>query len=268
MAAEKHLLSWARIQPCLNGGAIAWSPEIHAQIDSTNNRAKALALAGAAQGTLVIADRQSAGRGRFGRKFHSPQGVGAYLSIVLRPRVDADQAAMLTPMAAVAVARAIEAVADVRASIKWVNDVYIGDKKVCGILCEAGLDAQGAQMQYVVVGVGVNVGAARFPDELKNIATSISNECGENIDRNRFIAELLNQMNLLYSDFEIGVCQGFVQESRSRSNVIGRNVLVLRGGESYPARAVDIDDHGSLIVQRVGGEVETLHSGEVSLRRQ
>lgn len=259
-----------QIEKDLHSDMIEWSPEIHAQIDSTNNRAKELALSGAAQGTLVIADSQTAGRGRFGRKFHSPEGSGVYLSIIFRPNFGAERAVMLTSMAAVAVARAIEALAAVKASIKWVNDVYIGSKKVCGILCEAGLDFESGRMQYVVAGIGVNVGKIDFPEELKNIATSISNECGENISRNRFTAELLNQLDALLPQLDALLPQlesgAFMKESRSRSNVIGKNILVLQGDQSYRAIAKDIDDDGSLIVIDESGNQQILHSGEVSLR--
>lgn len=263
MNTDQNMISWMQIDQDLHSNMLKWSAEIHESIDSTNNRAKALAQSGAEQGTIVIAESQTAGRGRFGRKFHSPEGSGVYLSIVFRPNFGAERAVMLTSMAAVAVARAIEAVAKVEASIKWVNDVYIGNKKVCGILCEAGLDFESGRMQYVVAGIGVNVGKIDFPDELTNIATSISNECGENIDRNRFIAELLNQLDALFPLLESG---GFMQESRSRSNVIGKKIRVLQGERSYCAQAVDIDDDGSLIVIDECGKTQTLHSGEVSLR--
>jgi len=265
MAGEQNVISWAQIEAYLRPGAIEWIPEIHSRIDSTNNRGRELALAGAAHGTVIIADTQSSGRGRFGRKFHSPEGSGAYLSIVLRPDFGAERAVMITSMAAVAVARAMEKVADVNASIKWVNDVYIGGKKACGILCEAGLDFESGQMQYVVAGIGVNVAPIVFPEELSDIATSLSNACGRNVSRNRFIAELLNEINELYPQIESGA---FMEESRRRSNVIGRDVFVLRGGEKFPAKAVDIDDSGSLIVMTADGKTQAVHSGEVSLRFQ
>ncbi len=263
MAAEQNVISPEQIGAQLAPGGIQWNMEIHSHIDSTNNRGRELALAGAAHGTVVIADSQSSGRGRFGRKFHSPEGCGVYLSIVLRPEFGAEKAVMITSMAAVAVAQAIEAVADVEARIKWVNDVYIGSKKACGILCEAGLDFESGQMQYVVAGIGVNVGFIDFPDDIKDIATSVSNECGVAVSRNRFIAELLNRINILYPQIESGA---FMDESRCRSNVIGRDIYVLRGDERYAAKAVDIDDSGSLVVVTESGEKQLLHSGEVSLR--
>ena len=267
-ARDLHLntgcdLNLSEIRRWLKPGEIGCEIEIHPEIDSTNNRARELAVQGAAHGTAVLALRQSAGRGRFGRNFYSPDNSGVYISFILRPNISADRAVMLTSMAAVAVARAMEKLADVRASIKWVNDVYLGAKKACGILCEAGLDFENGRMQYVVAGIGVNVEPMDFPEELGQIATSVSNECGQRISRSRFCAELINELNALYPQLESGA---FMDEYRSRSNVIGRDVFVLRGDERYPAHVVDIDGEGSLVVCTPDGQRQTLHSGEISLR--
>ena len=204
LAAGADVLNRVEIARWLKDGEIGTPMEIYDEIDSTNNRAKQLAMQGAAHGTVVLARQQTVGRGRFGRKFFSPENSGVYISFVLRPSLPAERAVMITSMAAVAVARAMERVADVKASIKWVNDVYLGTKKACGILCEAGLDFESGQMQYVVAGIGVNVGRMDFPPELREIATSISNECGRDISRSRFCAELINEMNALYPQLESG----------------------------------------------------------------
>ena len=256
-------LTLPEIRRWLMPGEIGSEIELHQEIDSTNSRAKELAIQGAAHGTAVLALRQSAGRGRFGRNFYSPDDSGIYISFILRPSISADRAVMFTTMAAVAVARTMEKLADVQASIKWVNDVYLGTKKACGILCEAGLDFENGKMQYVVAGIGVNVGPMDFPGDLGQIATSVSNECGQQVSRSRFCAELINELNALYPQLESGA---FMAEYRSRSNVIGKDVFVLRGGERYSAHVMDIDDEGSLMVRTPDGRQETLHSGEISLR--
>lgn len=260
---EGNVLSRATLEKHMLPGEIGTGMEIHGELASTNDRAKALALQGAAHGTIVLANRQSAGRGRFGRVFHSPEGSGVYFSCVLRPGIPAERAVLVTAMAAVAVARTMESLADVKAGIKWVNDVYIGDRKACGILCEAGMDFESGQLDYVVMGIGVNVGFMEFPEELREIATSLSNACGRAVSRPRFIAELVNQLNLLYPQLDAG---GFMEEYRARSNVIGREVEVFRGSERYPARAIAISDGGSLIVRRTDGSEQQLHSGEISLK--
>ena len=250
------------IRALLQPGEIGAEIEFHAQIDSTNNRAKQLAAQGAPHGMLVIADSQTAGRGRFDRSFHSPASGGIYLSIILRPDADAAHAVRITPMAAVAVARAVEHTAGIAAQVKWVNDVYIKDRKLCGILCEAAMGKDG-RMDYVVVGIGVNVAPMDFPPELSGIATSLSNACGRSISRTQLLAALVEELNSLYPQLEDG---GFMDEYRARSNVIGREVNVLRGGTGFAARAVDIDGEGGLIVELPDGSRETLHSGEISIR--
>lgn len=243
-------------------GAIGAQVECHETIDSTNDRAKELARAGAPHGTIVLADRQTAGRGRFSRRFYSPAGSGLYLSLILRPKMPAERAVCLTAMLAVAVCRAIEAAANVEARIKWVNDVYIGDKKVCGILCEAGLDASGG-VDHIIAGVGINVAPMVFPGDIAGIATSVSNACGKTVPRERVIDALIAQIAALYAGLDD---LSFMDEYRRRSNVIGRAVYVQRGDERFPARAVDINNAGSLIVQTADGVLQTLHSGEISIR--
>ncbi len=264
LIAVPNRVSVPEIQRWLRADTIGARMELHQSLDSTNTRAKAIAATGAPHGFLVIAESQSGGRGRRGRSFFSPEHSGVYMTYVLRPKLLADRAVMITSMAAVAVARAIEAVADVDVRIKWVNDLYINDRKACGILCEASMDFESGQLEYVVLGIGINVGSMRFPEELKDIATSIENECGQPVSRNRLIAEISNQLEDLYGQLETGE---FMAESRARSNVIGRDVLVMRGDERFTARAVDIDDRGRLVIQTESG-LRRVDSGEVSLKLQ
>ena len=235
--------------------------EIHAMLDSTNTRAKILAAAGAPHGFLVVADSQSAGRGRLGRSFWSPEHSGVYMTVILRPECTAEKASLVTSLAAVAAARAVEKLSGADVKIKWVNDLYIGGKKICGILSEAGFRPDG-HPDYVAVGIGVNVLKAEFPPELRDIAGSIRSETGCEPDRNRLAAEILNELEAVYGQLETGE---FLEESRRRSNVIGRDVLVFEGGKQYPARALDIDEQGHLVIRTAGG-ISVLGFGEISLR--
>lgn len=262
MAETSDVVSEPGIAHWLKTRDFGRTAEVHPVIDSTNTHAKALAAQGAVHGTLVCARSQTGGRGRFGRKFHSPDANGIYMSLILRPDFPADKAVMITSMTAVAVARAIERLADVQVQIKWVNDLYIDGRKVCGILCEAGMDFESGRLEYAVVGIGVNTARAEFPDEIKDIATSVGNVCGKDISKNRLIAEICNCMEEMYDQLEDGA---FMEESRRRSNVIGRNVVVLRGNDRIPAKALDIDDQGSLVVETQEGILH-VHSGEVSVR--
>ena len=128
------------------------------ELDSTNSYLKEMAAKGAQEGTIIIANRQSAGRGRLGRSFFSPEEKGIYMSILLRPDISLERAVLITSMAAVAVAEAIEQVSGIQTKIKWVNDIFLNKKKVCGILTEAGIDAETGTLEYAVLGIGVNVG--------------------------------------------------------------------------------------------------------------
>ena len=258
---EGQPVSAVGIRRYLNGNAMRGNIEVYDTIDSTNRRAKALAAEGAPEGTLVVARAQEAGHGRFQRAFHSPKDLGAYFSLILRPKWTAERAVLLTALTAVAMARAIERVAPVEIAIKWVNDLYIGNKKVCGILCEAGMDFESAQMDYVVAGIGVNIARQEFPEAIQSIATSIGNETDLPISADRVIAETINEL----SGMRLNDADAVMAEYRARSNVIGRRIRVLRGDDSIPALAVDIDMDGSLIVETAAGR-QTLRSGEISIR--
>lgn len=254
--SENEIFSW------LTAESIGREMEIHDTLDSTNTRAKYLASHGAPHGYMVAANAQTAGRGRFGRNFFSPGYSGVYMSLILRPDLPVERAVMITSMTAVAVARAIERLADVDVKIKWVNDLYINDRKVCGILSEASIDFESNQLEYAVVGIGVNVGKIQFPDELKDIATSIGNEWKGCISRNQLIAEICNEMEKKYLHMDT---TDFMQENKSRSNVIGREILVLRGSEQFKAIAEDIDEQGHLVIRSEQG-VQRVNSGEISLK--
>lgn len=262
LIAAPDRVSVPGIERWLRARTIGARMELHEALDSTNTRAKALAAGGAPHGYLVVAESQSGGKGRMGRSFFSPEHSGVYITYVLRPRMLAEQAVMITSMAAVAVARAIEAVAGVDVKIKWVNDLYVNGRKVCGILCEAGMDFESGMLDYAVLGIGVNVARMTFPAELADIATSIGNECGQDVSRSRLIAEISNQLEDLYG--QLG-SRAFMAESRARSNVIGRDVIVLRGEERSEAHAVDIDDQGRLVLRTPAG-IRRVNSGEISLK--
>ena len=257
-------LSEEEIRRWLTAKELGSELEIHSLLDSTNNRAKTLAAAGAPHGTAVIADAQTGGKGRLGRSFFSPEDAGVYMTVILRPDCPPEKANLLTSMAAVAAARAVEKVSGADVKIKWVNDLYLKGRKICGILTEAGLGQDPGRLAYAAVGIGINAGRMDFPPELREIATSVGNETGAAPDRNRLIAEVLNELEALYGDLETA---SFLAESRRRSNVIGRTVTVIDGGKQYPARAVDIDGQGRLIVETEGGRA-CLNCGEVSLKLQ
>ncbi len=254
--AESEIRKWLRTE------TMGKTMEIYPCLNSTNLRGRTAAVAGAPEGLLIVADSQTGGRGRFGRTFYSPGRTGVYLSLVLRPQVHATVAARITSLAAVAVARAIDALAETQVQIKWVNDLYLHDRKIGGILCEASVEVESRHLEAVILGIGINVAPMEFPKELKDIATSVGNECETVVPRSRLIAEICNQMEVLYPQLSTGE---FFAENRARSNVIGREVTVCRGDDRYHATAVDIDGEGRLIVATSEGS-RTLDSGEISLK--
>lgn len=231
---------------------------VAAVLPSTNTAARELAQDGAPEGTVVVAAAQTAGRGTRSRSFFSPQG-GVYMSIILRPR-EAD-GCLITSCAAVAVARAIERLCPLTVQIKWVNDLYIGGKKLCGILTEAGFAPDNA-LDYVVLGIGVNVAAVEFPPDIADLATSLGNE-GCTVDRAALIAAIVEEWETAYTTIGRG---DFLAESRARSCVLGQRVTVTRGSEQFTATAHDINARGHLLVEKDDGEIVTLLSGEVSIR--
>ena len=262
LVSAPDILSESGIRRWLTSKSIGQAMELHENLDSTNICAKALAAAGAPHGFLVAAEAQSAGRGRLGRSFFSPAHSGIYVSFILRPACSPEKASMITSLAAVAAAEAIEDLTPADVRIKWVNDLYIGNRKICGILSEAGMGMETGRLDYVIVGIGVNVGRMVFPPELQDIAGSVGNETGVVPDRNRLIAGIANRLEARFGQLETGA---FLSESRRRSNVIGRDVLVIDGEKQYPARALDIDHQGRLVIQTETG-TETLGYGEVSLK--
>ena len=223
-----------------------------AEIPSTNTALKEMAAQDASIGTTLIAARQTGGRGRLGRQFHSPEG-GLYLSTLIAPTDTA------TCCAAVAAARAIESLCDAKIDIKWVNDLYLNGRKVAGILAEGVLSPDGA-LTAVVLGIGINVGEMTFPDELKPIATSLGNE-GFALSREDVAAAFLNGLTqTLCADASV------MDEYRRRNLVPGRQVTVMRGNETYLATAETITDAGHLTVRDTDGHTHELSSGEVSIR--
>lgn len=244
-----------------------WQKIYLTETDSTNRYLKELANAGAPEGTVIIAGRQSAGRGRLGRSFFSPEEKGIYMSILLRPEIALERSVLITSMAAVAVARATERVGGVAAKIKWVNDIFINNRKACGILTEAGINAEAGTLDYAVLGIGINVGFMEFPEDLREIATSVSNECGFAVSKEILLEEILKELEVWYPTLWNG---NFLEENRKRSLLLGKEIRVVdenhpEGG--YSAKAVDINDLGYLIIER-DGSTKALNSGEVSIRFQ
>ena len=233
-------------------------------VDSTNDRAKQSAEKGCAEGSVFIAETQTRGKGRIGKSFYSPEGSGIYMSIVLRPKMPAAEALKITTCAAVAVSEAIESVTDQKVGIKWVNDLFIGKKKICGILTEASFNMENGGLDYAVLGIGVDVFSPRDGfGELDSIAGAIfpfTENTGEL--RCRLAAEIYERFFDLYA--YMGNDELF-EKYRRRLFIIGRRISVLRSGSVKPAVVLGIEKNYNLIVRYENGEVESLSSGEISI---
>ena len=246
-------------------GSAGESPEIfyYEKTDSTNTRAREYARENRdnRKPKLFIAEEQTAGRGRRGRSFFSEGGVGIYMTLLLYPDERGRDAARLTARAAVALTDALYRLTSLKPQIKWVNDVYVGEKKLSGILAEGEMSSDG-NLGFVILGMGINVYKTAFPDEISTIATSIENECGERISREELSAEIIK--NLLCSPKSE---KEILEKYRERNLVLGREITVLPiGKEPYTATAVDVLDDYSLLVKTDSGESISVFSGEVSVK--
>ncbi|MBQ8961507.1 MAG: biotin--[Ruminococcus sp.] len=239
---------------------------VHDEIGSTNTAAKELAGQGAPHGTTVVADRQTAGRGRMGRSFVSPSGTGIYMSIVIRPEFGIELAPMMTSAAACAVAKAVERLSGSPTQIKWVNDVYMAGRKICGILTEASFGLEAKTLDYAVIGIGINVRSVKttLDEELRAVATSVEDACGARLDRSRLCGEVLCQLERYLGMIENG---GFLADYRRRELLTGNRITANVGARPIEGEAIGIDDSANLIVRLDSGEEVHLSSGEASLCR-
>ena len=260
-------LSAVEIRSCLDGHPWADSLVVVDSVDSTNNMAKQLASAGAPEGTCILAETQTGGRGRLGRSFASPGGMGVYLSVILRPDVKPEALMHLSACAAEAGAEAVEAQTGLRAGIKWVNDLIAGGKKLSGILTELSVELETGRVQYAVVGIGINCCQLEsdFPPELADMATSIAMQTGTAPDRNALAAELIRAFSRLSAGL-ISERTAWMDRYRSRCVTLGKPVQVLWPDGAREAFAVGLNDFAALEVEYPDGTRATVSSGEVSVR--
>ncbi len=231
-------------------------------ITSTNDYLKQLAKSGCPEKTVVIADCQTSGKGTKNRSFISQKG-GVYLSILIRPKVQGFDATLITSATAVAVSDAINKISGKETQIKWVNDIYLENKKVCGILCESVFNADG-KIPYIIVGIGVNLFKPQndFPNEIKDIATYIFEKEDINI-KEKFISILLDYFFKFIDDLEN---KTFLQKYREKNLVLGKEICVTCGDDKKIARAIDIDDQCRLLIEFPNKVKKTLCSGEVTIK--
>ena len=237
------------------------------QVDSTNLEANRQLLNGLEDGTVVLADSQTAGAGRLGRSFASPPGKGVYLSLVYHPTCGVEKLGLLTSLAGLAVCRAVESLCGCAPVVKWPNDIILNNRKVCGILTRLASDAETNTITHAIVGIGVNVLARPWPPELADKATSLEEATGQALSRAAVAGRILGQLNrmLWEENWLEHPPESLLPELRRRSCTLGRQVLVTTPAASRQGQAVDIDSGGELLVQFDTG-LERVAAGEVSVR--
>ena len=247
-------------------------------VDSTNNYAKKIGNSDLIQ--IIVSNEQTAGRGRLGRSFFSPLGKGIYMTIAFKPDFDLDKSMLITTMTSVVLCRALENVAGIHPKIKWVNDVYLGEKKLCGILTEAESNFETGKIDRLLVGIGINCFESELPSEIKNIAGYITNPL-KDFSRNQLITAVANEFFETITHFDR---EKIIRQYKSLSFILGNKILIInpaiaanlgmskeKGVEGIKARAIDVDENGGLVVEYLEGrrsrEMDTLTTGEVSIRK-
>lgn len=266
LTKDNDLLSAEGIKIFLNPKYNENYIRVYKTIDSTNQEAKKILMDDdIPHGTVLLSEEQTAGRGRFQRKFFSPSNKGIYMSVILRPNIELSKAIHITTSAAVSVCRAIENLTNKRPKIKWVNDIFLDEKKICGILTEATGNFESGRVENVVVGIGINFKTkeADFPYDIKDVAGSIFEGEEPNITRNQLVAEILNELLYMCDNLED---KSIMQEYKVLSFVLGKKVSFLKNNRLNKAKAVDISDEGALVVQYENGDLDYLNSGEISVK--
>ena len=245
-----------------------WLQHIHwfDTIDSTNDEARKMARNGAPHGTVLIADHQTGGHGRRGRSFHSPAGYGIYMSVVLRPRCVPTELMHLTCATAVAMCDAIESVVQIRPAIKWTNDLVWGKRKLGGILTELGFTKSG-RVDYAIIGIGINCQQTQqdFPEDIAAIAGSLSMIQQRDVDNAAVAAAMIRSLQEMDAHLLSGKAQ-ILSQYRKDCMTLGQEIVLIRGEEKRYGIAREIDPDGALVVEFQSGAVETVSSGEVSVR--
>lgn len=265
LISSPDILTYPEIEGYLKTQFIGRNIHYFQSLSSTNIKAKEIAL-NEPEGTVIIAEEQTKGKGRLGRDWASPKGKGIWMSIILKPNLEPTEVAKLTLIGAAAIHQGLKDIS-VDSYIKWPNDIIIANKKVCGILTEMSCELN--IINYCIMGIGINVNleVEDFPKELENKATSLKILTGKKINRKLLLGNILNHFEKLYIPFrEEGDISKSIEISRANSLLIGKDIRIIRGNNEKKGKALDIDNRGQLIVELENGNIEEIFSGEVSIR--
>lgn len=264
LSENTDILSPQGIGKYLNQSLLPLELTVLPSVDSTNALLREKANAGACEGLTIVSNQQSAGRGRRGRQFFSPKETGVYFSILLRPtRYSPRESVQITTMAAAAMCEAIEEVSEGKPQIKWVNDIFVNGKKVCGILTEASLGLESGLLDYAILGVGLNVYPPQegFPEELEEIAGTVFDSPQKDV-KNRLVAAFLNHFMYYYTT---APRSAYVEQYRHYSLVLGKSITVVRDSGNREAMVCGIDEECRLLVTYENGETDCLSYGEIQI---
>ena len=259
------ILTLGEVESYLSTNFIGRNIQYFDTIDSTNKRAKEIAF-DENEGTVIISEEQTEGKGRLGRHWISPKGKGIWMSMILKPKVDPMKVSKITLLGAAAVYKALEDM-NIKSQIKWPNDILIDGKKICGILTEMNCELN--MINYVIMGIGINVNFDEedIPMDLKDKATSIKVSQNKEINRKELLGNILNQFENLYMDFrdEKSISKA-IEICRENSALIDKEVRIIKREETRVGKALDINEEGELVVEFEDGIIENVYSGEVSVR--
>lgn len=264
LSSQPDLLDSDAIQAGLTTRFLGRNVVFLEETDSTNEEAKRQGAAGAPDGTLCVAERQTGGKGRLGRSWSSPPGAGVWMSLLLRPQVAPQDATQLTLIVGLSVCQAIRRLTGCDARIKWPNDIVIGRKKICGILTELTADME--QIHYVVVGIGINANLSEFPEELQKKATSLFLETGRKVSRAALVREVLEKLEKNYDLFLTDLTADFITPYETLCVSLNRQVSVVRGGGQITGQSTGLTKTGELLIRLENGDTLEIGSGEVTVQ--
>lgn len=261
---EPDIVTKSALMPILKENKLVKEIHYKDELDSTNQFAKELAREGASEGTIVIADSQTSGKGRLGRTWISPPKTGIWLSLILRPKIKPQYAGELTLLSGLCMCEAIHNITGLQTHIKWPNDVVVNGKKVCGILTE--MSAEIEMVNHVVIGVGVNVNQKNFEEELP-YATSLNIEGKTTYRRSMIVKEFMDIFEIAYEKYkESESLVEFLPRYENKCITLGKEVKIIEGGKEIIAKAVRVVENGNLIVLLPDGQEKQVYAGEVSVR--
>lgn len=266
LSTESDLLSSEAIRPLLQESLRTQPFYVFKAIESTNQEAKRIAIEHPSEPAVILSEEQTKGKGRLGRFFYSPPKTGIYMSLILKPHLTTTDATLVTTAAAVSVCLAIEKVTNKKPKIKWVNDIYLDNHKISGILTEAVTNFENGTIDTIILGIGLNFRTPvnGFPPELESIAGSLMSEEQAEITRNDLISEIINQFYQIYET--IGK-RDFLNDYRERCFVFGKTIHFKQGKQEFKAIPIDIDQQGGLVVKTEDGQQRTLSYGEITILR-